>query len=125
VLPSKPQSKDLALTHDQVRQLADETAHAPVSAAKRHAPIAYLPGRYGAFPVLLRPPVRGGCRGTHGRGTHPPQGPRGPRGPRGRRSATRKTSRLQKSSRMHRRRRCGGLRPSAVIDYCTRFPRRV
>jgi hypothetical protein len=99
VLPSKPQSKDLALTHDQVRQLADETAHAPVSAAKRHAPIAYLPGRYGAFPVLLRPPVRGGCRGTHGRGTHPlrvrevrevrevagqrPGKPRGYRNPRG------------------------------------------
>jgi integrase len=29
-LPSKPQSKDLALTHDQVRQLAVETANAPV-----------------------------------------------------------------------------------------------
>ncbi|HEY1840159.1 MAG TPA: site-specific integrase [Mycobacterium sp.] len=30
VLPSKPQSKDLALTHDQVGLLADETANAPV-----------------------------------------------------------------------------------------------
>jgi integrase len=29
-LPGKPQSKDLALTHEQVRQLADETAAAPV-----------------------------------------------------------------------------------------------
>jgi integrase len=29
-LPSKPQSKDLALTHEQVRQLANETANAPV-----------------------------------------------------------------------------------------------
>jgi integrase len=29
-LPGKPQSKDLALTHPQVRQLADETANAPV-----------------------------------------------------------------------------------------------
>ncbi len=30
VLPSKPQSKDLALTHEQVRRLADETANAAV-----------------------------------------------------------------------------------------------
>ncbi|WP_099025618.1 tyrosine-type recombinase/integrase [Mycolicibacterium palauense] len=29
-LPSKPQSKELALTHEQVRRLADETAAAPV-----------------------------------------------------------------------------------------------
>ncbi|WP_225344748.1 tyrosine-type recombinase/integrase [Mycobacterium intracellulare] len=29
-LPSKPQSKEIALTHDQVRALADETASAPV-----------------------------------------------------------------------------------------------
>ncbi|MET4432075.1 tyrosine-type recombinase/integrase [Mycolicibacterium sp. 624] len=29
-LPSKPQSKDLALTHDQVHRLAEETASAPV-----------------------------------------------------------------------------------------------
>ena len=33
-LPSKPESKDIALTHDQVRTLADETANA--EAAVRH-----------------------------------------------------------------------------------------
>jgi integrase len=34
-LPSKPQSKDLALTHDQVRQLAKETANAELVVRRR------------------------------------------------------------------------------------------
>lgn len=44
-LPSKPQSKDLALTHEQVRKLADETANA--ESAVRH--------RSDTAPSLLSP----------------------------------------------------------------------
>lgn len=35
VLPGRPQSKDIALTHDQVRQLADETANAEGAVRRR------------------------------------------------------------------------------------------
>jgi integrase len=54
-LPSKPQSKDLALTHEQVRQLADETANA--EGAIRHrsdtAPARTSPEALAAMVRLL------------------------------------------------------------------------
>lgn len=54
-LPSKPQSKDLALTHDQVHRLAEETANAEKTVRRRSdtAPAQTPPEALGTMVLLL------------------------------------------------------------------------
>ncbi|MDN4520524.1 site-specific integrase [Mycolicibacterium austroafricanum] len=54
-LPSKPQSKDLALTHDQVHRLAEETAEAELAVRHRAdtAPVKISPAALGTMVRFL------------------------------------------------------------------------